>query len=119
MKKIFYLSTCNTCIKILDQLKCATDLQKQDIKKEAITTEQLEKLKNITGSYFSLFSKRAIKFREISKSGIELKESDYRKLILQDYTFLKRPVIVVNDQVFIGNSKKEVEAAKAALCNHE
>ena len=43
-----------------------------------------------------------------------LAESDYKALILDEYTFLKRPVVLLNDQIFIGNSKKNLEQLKAA-----
>ncbi|HAT68946.1 MAG TPA: hypothetical protein DCS22_00475, partial [Flavobacteriaceae bacterium] len=45
----------------------------------------------------------------------DLIEDDFRDLILEHYTFLKRPVIINNDQIFIGNSKKVIEAAKESL----
>jgi len=41
-----------------------------------------------------------------------LGELDYKKYILDEYTFLKRPVILINDEIFIGNSKKIIEQAK-------
>jgi len=44
-----------------------------------------------------------------------LSEQDYRQLILDEYTFLKRPVIIIDDQIFVGNAKKEVESAKEAM----
>jgi len=46
---------------------------------------------------------------------MQLNEKDYRKYILLEYTFLKRPVIIVDNEIFIGNSKKTVAAAKAAI----
>jgi arsenate reductase len=36
-------------------------------------------------------------------------------LILDEYTFLKRPVIIIDQEIFIGNSKKSVEALKEKL----
>jgi len=41
---------------------------------------------------------------------IDLKEADYRKFILEEYTFLKRPVTWLNGKIFIGNSKKTTAA---------
>ena len=46
-----------------------------------------------------------------------LQEADYRKYILDHYTFLKRPVLVIEDQIFVGNSPKTITAAKFALTN--
>ena len=54
-------------------------------------------------------------FRQRGLHEKELSEKDYKDLILEHYTFLKRPVIIVEDQIFVGNSKKTVEAAKEAL----
>jgi arsenate reductase len=42
-------------------------------------------------------------------------EAEYKKLILEEYTFLKRPVIVSGKAIFIGNAKKTVEAAATLL----
>ena len=69
----------------------------------------------LSGSYESLFSRRAILFRQRGLHEKELSEKDYRDLILEHYTFLKRPVVLVDDTIFVGNAKKTVEAAKAAL----
>lgn len=56
-----------------------------------------------------------MKYRSLGLNEKELTEEEYKNLILEEYTFLKRPVIVVDDAVFVGNSKKTVEAAKAKL----
>ncbi len=87
----------------------------QEIKSEPITSEQLEEMAQLSGSYESLFSRRAMLFRQRGLHEQELSEDDYKNLILEHYTFLKRPVMLVNDQIFVGNSKKVVEAAKEAL----
>lgn len=87
----------------------------QDIKTEPITEEQLKELVALSGSHESLFSRRAILFRQRGLHQKELGEQDYKNLILDHYTFLKRPVILIDEQIFIGNSKTTVSAAKAAL----
>ena len=87
----------------------------QEIKSEPITPAQLEQMETLSGSYESLFSRRAMLFRQRGLHEKELSEKDYKDLILEHYTFLKRPVIIVNDQIFVGNSKKIVEAAKEAI----
>lgn len=115
MKKIFYLSTCSTCKKILEQIPNLNDFSLQDIKTEAITEEQIDFLKEAAGSYEDLFSRRAMKYRALGLHEKNLKEEDYRSLILEEYTFLKRPVIVIEDQVFVGSSKKMMVAVLAAL----
>ncbi|MBL4709945.1 MAG: hypothetical protein JKY48_16050 [Flavobacteriales bacterium] len=110
MKKVYFLSTCSTCQKILAQIKEPESFQMQDIKTNAISLEQIEEMKNLSGSYESLFSRRALKFRGMGLNEMTLTEEDYKRYILEEYTFLKRPVFIVDDQIFVGNSKKSVEA---------
>ena len=43
------------------------------------------------------------------------KEADYKKLLLEHYTFLKRPVLINEQKIFIGNNKDVVAAAKQSL----
>lgn len=87
----------------------------QDIKFEKITPAQLEEMKKMAGSYEALFSRRAIKYKELGLKDKKLEEKDYRKFILDEYTFLKRPVTILKDKIFIGNDKKTVEALKIAI----
>jgi len=112
--KFFYLSTCNTCKKILAQYPVG-QVDLQEIKTAPITAEQLDFLASKVGSYEGLFSRRAVKFRSLGLAQKELSEADYRKLILEEYTFLKRPVVVVGEKVFVGSAKKNVEAALKEL----
>ena len=114
MKKVYYLSTCSTCKRIMDDLDLS-GFEKQDIKTEAMTSAQVDEMKALVGSYESLFSRKAMKYRSMGLNEMELTEADYRKYILEEYTFLKRPVFIIGDKIFIGNSKKEVEAVKQAL----
>lgn len=115
MPKIYHLSTCNTCKKIRAQLAGAKELQAQDIKTEAITAEQLDAMKALAGSYEALFSRRSRQYQSRGLAQQSLTETDYRRLILEEYTFLKRPVVLLDDQIFIGSAKKEVEGAIKAL----
>jgi arsenate reductase (glutaredoxin) len=118
MKKIYHSSTCTTCQRILKKLKPGKDVQLQDIKTEKITPAQIAEMKKLAGSYESLFSRVALKYRAWGLNEKKLTEKDYCKYILEEYTFLRRPVIIINDQIFIGNSKKNVQAAKEALTNY-
>lgn len=113
--KIYYLSTCSTCERILKEIKPPKDTVMQDIKTEPITPAQIDEMKKLAGSYEALFSRVALKFRGWGLNNMTLTEKDYRKYILEEYTFLKRPVLILNDQIFIGNSPKNVAAAKEAL----
>lgn len=115
MKKIYHLGTCNTCQRILKELQPLNDVELQDIKTEAITEKQLREMHERAGSYEALFSRRAQLYRKKGLHERELSEADYKRLILEHYTFLKRPVVLTKDDIFIGNSKKTVAAAKEAL----
>lgn len=114
MNKIYYLSICDTCKRIIDELGLkAKKFEFQDIKTEKITAAQLEEMKKGAGSYEALFSRVALKYKSLDPKPAT--EGEYKKLILEEYTFLKRPVIFIGNEVFVGNSKKNIEAAKAAL----
>ncbi|MEM9078571.1 MAG: ArsC/Spx/MgsR family protein [Bacteroidota bacterium] len=115
MKKIYYLESCSTCQRILSELQPLDGAELQEIKSQSITPEQLEQMKDLAGSYEALFSRRAMLFRQRGLHEKELGEQDYKNLILDHYTFLKRPVVVLDDQIFVGNSKKVVQSAKDAL----
>ena len=115
MKKIYYLSTCDTCKRILKELQPLDGFLLQDIKAEAITNPQLDEMKKLSGSFESLFSKRARLYKERGLGKQPLTEADYKNLILEHYTFLKRPVILFNDKIFIGNSKKVTDSAKETI----
>lgn len=116
MKKIYHLGNCTTCQAIIK--KTAIDkkgFEMQDIKIEKITPAQLEEMKALSGSYESLFSRRAMKYKELGLKDRQLTESDYRKFILEEYTFLKRPVVIIKNKIFIGSDKKNIEALIQAV----
>lgn len=115
MKKIYYLSSCNTCMRIINELDLPSGFILQDIKTEAITIAQIDEMQKKSGSFEALFSKRARLYKELGLKEKSLIEIDFKNYILEHYTFLKRPVILYNNQIFIGNSKKTVEAAKLAI----
>ncbi|WP_298497461.1 ArsC/Spx/MgsR family protein [uncultured Algibacter sp.] len=115
MKKVYYLKTCNTCTRILKELNLSPEFVLQDIKSEPITVKQIEDMNALAGSYEALFSKRAKLYKEMDLKNQNLTERDYKHYILDHYTFLSRPVIIIDDKIFVGNSKKVIEAAKSAL----
>lgn len=114
-KKIYYLATCSTCARILKDVNPGPDVVMQDIKTEQITPAQLEEMRKMAGSFEALFSRRALKYKEMGLGSQNLGEADYQRLILEEYTFLKRPVMLLGDQIFVGNTAKTVEEAKAAF----
>ena len=115
MKKVYYLKTCSTCIRILKDLDLSSEFVLQDIKSEEITVKQLEYMQSLAGSYEALFSKRSKLYKEMDLKNQTLTERDYKQYILEHYTFLSRPVIIIDDTIFIGNSKNTVAEAKKKL----
>ena len=111
MKKFYYLSTCDTCKRILNELTLPEEVEMQDIKTTPLTADHLDTLRELSGSYESLFSKRARLYKERNLKAQKLNETDFRALILEHYTFLKRPVLLWDDQIFVGNSQKVVQEA--------
>lgn len=115
MKKVYFLKTCSTCQRILKELNLSSDFILQDIKTEPITVKQLDLMKNLSGSYEILFSKRSKLYKEMGLKDLQLEERDYKNYILEHYTFLSRPVIIAEDKIFVGNSKKVIQAIKEVL----
>lgn len=116
MKKMYHLGHCTTCQAIIKE----TGIDKkpvtfQNIREQKITPAQLDEMKKLAGSYEALFSRRALKYKELGLKDKKLTEEDYRRYILEEDTFLKRPVTIYNGKIFIGSEKKSVAALKEAL----
>lgn len=108
-EKIAYvLSTCNTCQRILQEVNWTGKIQ--DVKVNNIDEATLDKIAQEHGGYENVFSRRAMKYRSMGLKEMNLTEEDYKKYILEEYTFLKRPVFIVGNQSFAGNTKKNVQA---------
>ena len=114
MKKIYYLSTCDTCKRIMKELPL-DDFIKVDIKSDPLTENDLIELHALSGSYEVLFSKIARLYRSMNLKEKNLQEVDFKKYLLEHYTFLKRPVFIVDNEIFIGNAKKNIELVKSKL----
>ena len=113
MKKAYYLQNCSTCNRILSDLKWNNEAQ--EIRSEKITSDQLEQMSKLAGSYEALFSRRSIKYKSMGLKEKVLQEDDYKRLILEEDTFLKRPVFIIEDEIFIGNSKSVIDSLKQKL----
>jgi arsenate reductase len=112
MKKIYFLKSCSTCQRILNALELDETFIHQDIKESTLSPSDLDHLKGLAGSYEALFSRRAKLYKEMGLRHESLEEKDYRHYLLYHYTFLKRPVIVDGNTIFIGNSPKVVTKAQ-------
>lgn len=114
MKRIYHLKSCSTNVRILKELNLV-GFELINIKEQNIDAETLDLLAKKVGSYETLFSKKATKYKEQGLKDKNLSESDFRQLMLEEYTFLKRPFIINGEEIFIGNAKDVVEAAKSSL----
>lgn len=105
---IYYLASCDTCRKIIKSLPNADRLSFHDIRQNPITENELEALYQLSESYEALFSKKAQLYKEKDLKSKSLTEADYKKYLLEHYTFLSRPVFVIKDIIYIGNSQKNI-----------
>ena len=113
--KIYYLASCDTCRKIIKSLPNTNRLVFQDIRQDPITPEQLEEMYQLSGSYEALFSKKAQLYKSMDLKNKNLTEADYKKYILEHYTFLSRPVFIIDRKIYIGNGQKNIIEVTKAL----
>lgn len=114
--EVYYLATCSTCTRIMKDLKVEKyPFRLQDIKTDPISAVQIDTMQKLAGSYEALFSRVAMKYRSMGLNTMQLTEKDYRRYILEEYTFLKRPVCIIGDSIFIGNAPKTIAAVAEAL----
>ncbi len=114
---IYYLASCDTCRKIIKSLPKSANLVYRDIKQDTISIEELEFMYSISGSYEALFSKKAQLYKSMDLKNKNLTEDDYKKYILEHYTFLSRPVFIINDKIYIGNTQQNMLQVNKALGN--
>lgn len=111
MRKIYYLSSCTTCKRILGEMSEIDSFELQEIKQNPVTEQQLAEMFAKTGSYEKLFNKRAQLYKSRGLKDQNLGEEDFKDLILEHYTFLSRPVMFIDGNIYVGNSKKVIEEA--------
>lgn len=106
--KIYYIVTCDSCRKIIKLLPKNSILEYQDIRQNPITDKELEEMYQLAGSFEALFSKKAQLYKSMDLKSKSLSELDYKKYILEHYTFLSRPVFIINNKIFIGNNLNNI-----------
>jgi len=117
MDKIYYLASCDTCRKIIKSLPKDHNLKFHDIKQDPITVSELEQMRELSGSYEALFSKKAQLYKSIDLKNKSLTEDDYKKYILEHYTFLSRPVFIIKGKIYIGNTQQNMHQVMLAFAN--
>lgn len=115
MNKIYYLASCDTCRKIIKSLPNMDRLEFHDIRQNPITEEELEEMYRLAGSYEALFSKKAQLYKSLDLKNKNLKEEDFKRYLLEHYTFLSRPVFIIDGKIYIGNSQPNIHAVTQVL----
>ena len=90
-------------------------IELREIKSSPINEMEIDEMIKLAGNAESLFSKVALKYRAMKLNEKKLSEIDCRKYILEEYTFLKRPVLVLDEKIYVGNSKANVVEMIKAL----
>lgn len=106
--KIYYLGSCDTCRKIIKSLPNTDKLEFHDIRQNPITETELDEMHKLSGSYEALFSKKAQLYKSLDLKSKNLQEADFKKYLLEHYTFLSRPVFIIDGKIYIGNSQKNI-----------
>lgn len=94
-----------------------SDWQLREIKSEPITKEELAQMYLLTNSYEALFSKKSTQIKQRGIDVKSLKEKDFKKLLLEHYSFLKRPVFIDDNEIFVGNDKQNIEKLNQHFLN--
>ncbi len=113
IERMYWLPHCSTCVKAEQHLKeKGAVIKKQiNVKEEQVSEKELKALCEQMGGVDKLFSKRAMKYRAWGLHEKELSDADMLKYMQEEYTFIKRPVIVTKDQqVLAGFSAKQYDA---------
>jgi len=115
MNKIYFLASCDTCRKIIKSLPNTDKLAFIDIRQNPISEADLDEMYQLSGSYEALFSKKAQLYKSMDLKNKNLQEADFKKYLLEHYTFLSRPVVIFNNEIFIGNTQPNILKLTKAL----
>ena len=115
MNEIYYLASYDTCRKIIKSLPNTDKLTFIDIRQNPISESDLEEMYQLSGSYEALFSKKAQLYKSLGLKDKNLTEVDFKKYLLEHYTFLSRPVFIIDGKIYIGNSPKNINEVITVL----
>jgi arsenate reductase len=99
--------------------KIHPSIELQDIKQSLYSAQELDEMKCLAGKYEALFSKRSQKYKPLKVAEKVKTDNDYRHFLLSDYSFLKRPVLVYDSIIFIGNSAETEQKISVFLSDLE
>jgi len=97
---LYWSPSCSTCQKAARWLdRHGVKVTKfRDIKDEPLSRLEVEALAKLLGGPEDLFSKRAVKYREMKLGEREVSPAEMLDLMSSEYTFLKRPIMVIGDK---------------------
>ncbi len=81
----------------------------RDIKKDPLSRKEVEILAKAVGGAETLFSRRALKYRTLGLDRKELSERDLLRYMAEEYTFIRRPVVVAGKKTAVGFNAKIYE----------
>jgi arsenate reductase len=104
----YWLPECSTCKKAKNHIERhgIRDFELRDIKENPLGREEVENLAKMLGGANELFSRRAIKYREMKLNERELSNEEMLDLMTEEYTFLKRPILVYKGKAIAGFFEK-------------
>jgi arsenate reductase len=102
------MASCDTCRKIIKTLPNSNKLTFIDIRENPISESDLEEMYQLSGSYEALFGKKAQLYKSLGLKDKNLTEADFKKYLLEHYTFLSRPVFIIEEKIYIGNGQKNI-----------
>jgi arsenate reductase (glutaredoxin) len=107
---MYWLPYCTTCQKAaayLHDKEVRVD-EFRDLKAQPLEEAEVRDLARKVGGVEKLFSKRAMKYRQLGLHERELSEDEMVRLMAEEYTFVTRPVIVRGDRATAGFSAKRI-----------
>lgn len=106
--EVYWLPHCTTCQKAAEELKSKNVevAAWRDMKSEPLSRREVERLAEKVGGASELFSKRARKYRALGLDKRELSDDEMLQLMSDEYTFIKRPVIVRGNRATAGWTSK-------------
>jgi len=115
--KVYLLSSCSTCKRILKQVSEFGEFEVIDVKKSRLSIEQIDNLADKAGGYSEILNKQSQKYRSLDLKNKELSISDYQNLLTNEYTLLKRPVFIIDNKIFVGNGKTNIKLLTTYLAS--
>jgi len=109
--RVYWLPHCTTCqkaVEYLEKIGCKV-AEFRDLKSNPLGRKEVEDLARLAGGAGKLFSRRAVKYRELKLSERDLAPDEMIQLMSEEYTFIKRPVIVWRQSAIAGFSTKSID----------